>query len=167
MSVLPSKGALGAADRSVILSQASMLDVACLAKMATDSDPHAWTESAIRSAFGTNAEVWMWQDDLDRPIGFAVFQCVLDECELLYVVVARAWQGQGLGGLLLQQCFARLSGRGIQQCFLEVRESHVGAQKLYQRLGFEVVGMRKGYYPNGLGERENALLMRLDSLKEG
>jgi ribosomal-protein-alanine N-acetyltransferase len=45
----------------------------------------------------------------------------------------------------------------VQTVMLEVRASNHGAQQLYEQLGFEEVGLRRKYYPNG----EDAILMDL------
>jgi ribosomal-protein-alanine N-acetyltransferase len=44
--------------------------------------------------------------------------------------------------------------------FLEVRPSNIAAISLYKKMGFKQVGVRKGYYPNGDQEREDALILR-------
>ena len=46
--------------------------------------------------------------------------------------------------------------RGATALTLEVRLSHHGAQRLYQRFGFKAVGVRKGYYAD---TGEDALIM--------
>jgi ribosomal-protein-alanine N-acetyltransferase len=43
---------------------------------------------------------------------------------------------------------------------LEVRPSNVRARRLYEGTGFEVIGVRRGYYPDHGGRREDALVMR-------
>ena len=43
-----------------------------------------------------------------------------------------------------------------------MRESNLTAQKLYQKYGFQIVGVRKGYY---LDNQENALIMCSEDLK--
>ena len=44
---------------------------------------------------------------------------------------------------------------GAEQAFLEVRESNSSAKGLYVAFGFEQMGLRKGYYPDG----EDAIVM--------
>jgi ribosomal-protein-alanine N-acetyltransferase len=46
--------------------------------------------------------------------------------------------------------------RGLTTALLEVRESNLGAQRLYAGQGFEVTGVRRGYYDSG---QEDAVLM--------
>jgi ribosomal-protein-alanine N-acetyltransferase len=43
---------------------------------------------------------------------------------------------------------------------LEVRPTNEPALRLYQRYGFERIGVRPGYYP-ALGGREDAVVMRV------
>ena len=49
---------------------------------------------------------------------------------------------------------------GARSLLLEVRPSNAAAIRLYQRYGFERIGMRPGYYP-AVGGREDALVMRV------
>jgi ribosomal-protein-alanine N-acetyltransferase len=45
--------------------------------------------------------------------------------------------------------------------FLEVRPSNLAAVQLYQTLGFNEIGVRRGYYPTPRGH-EDAQVMALD-----
>ena len=48
----------------------------------------------------------------------------------------------------------------MAEAFLEVRPSNAIAMILYQSLGFEQIGTRRGYY-QALGGREDAAVLRL------
>ncbi len=43
---------------------------------------------------------------------------------------------------------------------LEVRPSNASAVRMYERYGFQKIGVRRGYYPAQSG-REDALVMRV------
>jgi ribosomal protein S18 acetylase RimI-like enzyme len=79
------------------------------------------------------------------------------ECELEFVFVSPAARGQGIGGMLVQTVFAWARDLGAEEVWLEVRESNLGASRLYQRCGFTIVGRRPGYYAD---PPEDAVLMR-------
>jgi ribosomal-protein-alanine N-acetyltransferase len=49
--------------------------------------------------------------------------------------------------------------RGARRATLEVRRSNEGALRLYERFGFTVTGMRRGYYDKPL---EDALVLWRD-----
>ena len=82
-------------------------------------------------------------------VGFALARCISDEAELLFIVVGTSHRGRGLGAMLLESLLKEAGNRGAGTLFLEVSESNHAAQKLYDKLGFERIGLRERYYPDG------------------
>ena len=97
-----------------------------------------------------------------KLIGFAVSRMAADEAEILSIAVDERHRGRGLSRNLLLTHLGHLAGRGVRKIFLEVEENNQPARRLYERLGFTVVGRRESYYKQGDGEQMNALLMRRD-----
>ncbi|AOF53894.1 ribosomal-protein-alanine N-acetyltransferase [Rodentibacter caecimuris] len=93
-----------------------------------------------------------------RIIGFVICQKVLDEATLFNIAIEPAMQEKGLGTFLLKALMERLKAQGVQTLWLEVRESNQ-ARWLYEKQGFNEVGIRKNYYPMPDGGRENAVVM--------
>lgn len=96
-----------------------------------------------------------------RVLGYFVAMKGVDEVHLLNLTVAPECQGQGWGRLMLDALAQWSRGQGAQWLWLEVRASNARAQMIYARHGFRPVGERKGYYPNGAGKREDAVVMSL------
>ena len=97
----------------------------------------------------------LWIIETDAIIsGFAVFQTVLDETELLNIVISPEKQGRQLGRALLTFCLQSLHNQGVNKCFLEVGESNVAAQSLYNKLGFDAIARRKDYYQLASGKQD-------------
>ncbi|MEG9490800.1 ribosomal protein S18-alanine N-acetyltransferase [Mannheimia indoligenes] len=94
-------------------------------------------------------------------VAFAISQVVLDEATLFNLAVDPDFQGKGFGKRLLSELILQLQKRGVATLWLEVRESNVVAQKLYDSLGFNEVTVRKNYYPTPEGGKENAVVMAL------
>lgn len=95
-------------------------------------------------------------------VGFAEFMQVLDEGHLINIAIAPLWQGRGLGTLLLSGIWNEMRKSGCRHCLLEVRRSNVAAQRLYERLGFSLDGVRKRYYRAQANQpAEDALLYSL------
>lgn len=94
----------------------------------------------------------------DEVAGFYIGECVLDESSLIEICVSPKYQGQGLGRQLLTHYIDTAKGKGAMSCWLEVRESNVGARKLYQALDFNEVDIRPNYYPTEQGH-EDAIIM--------
>ena len=97
-----------------------------------------------------------------KVIGFAVSRMAADEAEILSIALDERHRGRGLSRNLLLTHLGHLAGRGVRTIFLEVEENNQPARRLYERLGFAVVGRRERYYKRRDGEQLNALLMRRD-----
>jgi ribosomal-protein-alanine N-acetyltransferase len=102
-----------------------------------------------------------------RVVGYAVQSTVAGESELLNIVIDPAAQGQGLGRTLLQWLIEQARQQHSEMLFLEVRLSNPVAQRLYESLGFNEIGLRRRYYRVPGGGREDALLYALQLLPEG
>ena len=116
-----------------------------------------------RASFGNlldrdDASLWVAAVD-GNVVGYAVVWYVLHEAELGNLAVASGWRRRGLGRLLLDWVLEVARGRGVERIYLEVRASNLGAQQLYERRGFQFVGVRRRYYRAPV---EDARVMCLD-----
>nr|HNH90617.1 ribosomal protein S18-alanine N-acetyltransferase [Thiobacillaceae bacterium] len=93
--------------------------------------------------------------------GYWIMMMAVGEGHILNCCVAPAWQGRGFGRQLVEHLIETARAHKTEFLFLEVRPSNRKALGLYQRLGFETVGLRKGYYPADQGH-EDAIVMRLN-----
>ena len=79
-------------------------------------------------------------------VGFAGAWIVLDEAHITNIAVKEEHRGKGIGRLLTAELMRYAANLGVVYATLEVRRSNSAAQRLYQSLGFEYVGVRKRYY---------------------
>ena len=102
-------------------------------------------------------------------LGYFVAMPGVEELHLLNLTVTPAHQGRGYARVLLAHLADTGRRLGAAQLWLEVRESNVRARTLYERWGFDAVGLRKGYYPAAHGQREHAVVMRwaLPAIQQG
>jgi len=56
------------------------------------------------------------------------------------------FRGMGIGERVLQFVIEEVKSRGARLITLEVRPSNTAAVSLYRKLGFKMLGIRKGYY---------------------
>jgi ribosomal-protein-alanine N-acetyltransferase len=117
-----------------------------------------WSEQSMRSCLDGGYRCWVGLQR-GKIVCHGITSLVIDEGHLLNLCVGCRWQGQGLGFAMLNFLITDLETRQASVIFLEVRESNHAARALYAKNRFQVVGIRKGYYPNG-GGREDALVMR-------
>jgi ribosomal-protein-alanine N-acetyltransferase len=87
----------------------------------------------------------------DELAGYAGLCSYPDEAFVQTMAVAPAYQGKGLGGVLLTELLEEAARRGQRRTLLEVRADNDPAQRLYLRHGFRKIGVRRGYYAGGPG----------------
>jgi len=81
------------------------------------------------------------------------------DAQVMTIGTAAAHQGTGVGRALLDALVARARELGAPSVLLEVRVDNEPALRLYEAVGFEKLGMRRGYYQP---ENKDAWTMRLD-----
>ena len=95
-------------------------------------------------------------------VGYFVAMVGVEEVHLLNLTVAPAHQRQGHALELLDVLVSHCREHQARRLWLEVRPSNARAQRIYERYGFRMVGVRRGYYPAAQGRREDAQVMSLD-----
>lgn len=115
-----------------------------------------WTEDTFKSCFDTGYLGWVIEKD-QKLIGFIIISLRVDECHVLNLGIAHAYQHQGFGSTLLAYALNHAKQKGVGIAYLEVRRSNSRAIALYRKLHFHLVGERKSYYPLQTGN-EDALI---------
>ena len=118
---------------------------------------HPWTEGIFRDCLGNGQECWLLMCS-DQNVGHGILSVAAGESHLLNVCVHPDFQGHGFGRILVEHLLERARKGEASTIFLEVRPSNVAACELYDKLGFNEVGIRENYYPSNIG-REDALVL--------
>lgn len=122
--------------------------------------PFPWTRGNFSDSLRAGHDAWRFDEDGGRMIGYAVLMWAPDEVHLLNLSVDHDWQGKGLGERLLRWLADDAHRRGAPALLLEVRPSNPVALRLYERVGLQRIGVRRGYYPSFDRKREDAVVMR-------
>ncbi|TDI36361.1 MAG: ribosomal-protein-alanine N-acetyltransferase [Acidobacteria bacterium] len=96
-------------------------------------------------------------DDAREVAGYCISWIVFETLQIQNVAVHPRHRRRGLARHLLLRAIEDCRLNSVIAAQLEVRASNVSAQKLYQTLGFRVVGERKKYYSR---PREDAVLLQ-------
>ena len=97
-------------------------------------------------------------------VGYAFVSRYVDAWHVMNVAVADAFRRRGIATALLERLFQVTASDPQRGYTLEVRVSNADAIRLYERLGFERRGVRRGYYTDN---REDALVMWRETKSEG
>ena len=115
-----------------------------------------WSQKVILQSLEKNAWGLFHHQ---TPLGFLFAEIILDEWHLHNLFIAPAYRGRGLAYRWLKHHLTKYPH--INQAWLEVRQSNLAAIRLYEKLGFQKITLRKNYYPNPQGSREDAWVMQL------
>lgn len=119
-----------------------------------------WSEKSFEEAFASpNITVFAAVDETDGNTlaGFACLMWYGDEGEILNIAVRTSARKNGIGQRLMDAMLTEGAADGVHDFYLEVRESNAAARHLYDKNGFEILGIRKRYYSKPV---ENAVIMR-------
>ena len=116
-----------------------------------ESYPTPWSRSMFASALALGAFT-----ENDVLVGYAFVSRYVDAWHVMNVAVADSYRRRGIASALLERLFAVTESDPRRGYTLEVRVSNTGAIRLYEQLGFEARGIRRGYYTDN---REDALIM--------
>lgn len=93
-------------------------------------------------------------EDNKEILGYISISFDGEQGEILNFCVKKNLQHKGIGTALITYAINILHSKGAKSFILEVRESNVAAIKLYEKLGFKKISLRKNYYSNN----ENAIV---------
>ena len=91
-------------------------------------------------------------------LGYGILSLGAGECHLLNICIAPIYQGRGHGTQLIDGLLDLARSHSAKMAFLEVRASNHAAYRVYTKMGFNELGVRKNYYPAHHG-REDAILL--------
>jgi ribosomal-protein-alanine N-acetyltransferase len=124
-------------------------DAPALAAIAASALADPWSEAGFAEEIGLpEARVWVARGAAGEAVGYLVAHRVLDELQILSLAVAEGRRRRGAGRALLERALA--SEPRLRVAHLEVRSNDAAAQAFYHRAGFRPVGVRRGFYPDGV-----------------
>jgi ribosomal-protein-alanine N-acetyltransferase len=95
-------------------------------------------------------------------IAYIVTWTIHDEVHILNIAVHPDFRKAGLGEMLMRHCICFSKDNGLKHAILEVRTSNIGAIKLYEKIGFRILRLRKKYYSDN-GEDAYVMMSELES----
>lgn len=126
--------------------------------------PTPWNaEIFLRGIRNTEGAIYLVASDSNHVAGYLGSDFIGYEVHLTNLAVAEGRRKCGIGSLLLIECVNRGMERGARWITLEVREGNETALEFYKHFGFEILGIKMGYYYD---TGENAVLMCTGDIRQ-
>lgn len=135
-------------------------DIKAVAAIEETAYEFPWSEGTFNDCLKVGYHCWIGEHKA-AIAAYGILSVAAGEASLMNVCISPQIQGQGYGRKLMQKLIDEAHARKAETLFLEVRPSNKAALHLYQSLGFNEVGLRKGYYQAKNNGREDALLLAL------
>lgn len=150
-----------ALSEEVLIRRARPEDLDAIVTIEAQSFPTPWSRNLLASELDQPGSIYLVADIGGAVAGFIGLWHVMDEGHICTLAVDPAHRGNGLGELLVLAALNAAVDVGSDAVHLEYRVGNGPAARLYEKLGFERVGLRKGYYSD---TGEDAVLARVRGL---
>lgn len=104
----------------------------------------------------TAAHVWVALHR-GKIVAYIDFWVVKDEMELVSIAVSPRYKRRGVGDFMMHRMDRFADQQRARYIYLDVRQSNLAAQGLYEKFGFAKVGVRRRYYTDN---QEDAIIMK-------
>ena len=140
-------------------------DLNAIEEIEERSYPTPWSRSMFAGEIAKPSSICLGAFDPGRSVlaGYLIVSRYVDAWHVMNVAVAPDYRRHGIAKRLLNELFALTEQDGRRGYTLEVRVSNAEAIRLYEQLGFEARGVRRGYYTDN---REDALIMWRDPVQQ-
>ncbi len=150
------------AQGSVIVRTAGTEDLSIVADIESESFASPWPEEALSAELAnpvSRIHLALWKGE---PAGFLIAWTLPGEIQLQKIAVRPAFRRRHIARRLLDGLLA--NAKEGDRILLELRETNSAALALYRSFGFELDGVRRGYYAD---TGEHALLLGLTIHRKG
>jgi [ribosomal protein S18]-alanine N-acetyltransferase len=142
--------------RGLDIQRLSLDDVSAIEQIEQRSMPAPWSRMMFVSEIVKSTSICLGAFADNVLVGYVIVSRYVDAWHVMNLVVAPEHRREGIATRLLATLFDLTADDDRRGFTLEVRVSNDAAIELYQGLGFEGQGLRRGYYTDN---REDALIM--------
>ncbi|MBP1660699.1 MAG: RimI3 [Candidatus Aminicenantes bacterium] len=136
-------------------------DLPAVREIESLSFSNPWSDATFRGEIqnkGISFPMIIVRPQDGRVVGYIMYWQIRDEVQINNVAVHPDFRGKGIGEAAMRLVLKEVREKGATFATLEVRVSNAAAVRLYEKMGFKILGTRKGYYTNPV---EDAYVMGL------
>lgn len=115
-----------------------------------------WSTKSFADAANTPENVYLVCECTGEIAGYCGMWTVLGEGNITNIAVSPSYRRSGVAEALLKELERRARLKDVTVFFLEVRQSNEAAKRLYEKLGYSPIGVRKRFYEKPV---EDAIVM--------
>ena len=151
---------------TIDLRRLTLADLDAIEEIERASYPTPWSRSMFAGELAKPSSISLGAFDAEdegRLIGYLIISRYVDAWHVMNVAVSSPYRRRRVATMMLEDLFRVTEDDDRRGYTLEVRVSNESAIKLYETLGFQATGVRRGYYTDN---REDALVMWKDPLAQ-
>jgi ribosomal-protein-alanine N-acetyltransferase len=140
-------------------------DLGSIERVERRSYPTPWSRSMFAGELAKPSSFCIGAFDGEDRATLAAYLIVsryVDAWHIMNLAVDEPYRRQGIAKRLMEELFATTADDSMRGYTLEVRISNKRAIELYERAGFRITGVRRGYYTDN---REDAYVMWKDPIR--
>ena len=123
------------------------------------SMPSPWSKELFEEELKRDRARYFVGEIDGQVAGYMGYWEAPQEAHIINLAISPQFRQKGLGFQMLEYCLRFAYNQGARLATLEVRESNEAAQRLYEKMNFRTVAIRKKYYSDN---QENAVVMLKD-----
>ena len=150
---------------NILFRRLRLRDLGAIEQIERRSYPTPWSRSMFAGEISKPSSICLGAFDAETHelLGYLIISRYVDAWHVMNVAVEPAHRRRGIATALLDRLFELTAEDSRRGYTLEVRVSNSEAIALYERLGFQARGIRRGYYTDN---REDALIMWKDPVAD-
>ncbi len=137
---------MGTTAREILIEKAAPTDGRAIYEIGKLCFSDAWREETVLHDMEGAHSCYFVAKREGEILGYGCFWFIADEGQLVNIGVRPDCRRLGIGEALLTRGLEEAKARSMRTLFLEVRVSNLGAQKMYEKFGFQNLGLRKKVY---------------------
>lgn len=139
-------------------------DLGAIERVERRAYPTPWSRSMFAGELAKPSSLCVGAFDgaaRERLVGYLIVSRYVDAWHIMNLAIDEPYRRMGIARQLMDELFATTSNDSLRGYTLEVRISNQRAIEIYERAGFRITGVRRGYYTDN---REDAYVMWKDPI---